>query len=116
MTETNCIFCRIAKGEIPARLVRDQPDLIAFHDIDPRAPVHVLIVTRRHISSIAGMKDEDAGVIGKLFSTARDVAVELGVAETGYRLVINNGADAGQTVDHVHLHVLGGRQLKWPPG
>lgn len=116
MTESNCIFCRIARGEIPARIAHESDEVVAFHDIDARAPVHVLVIPRRHISSIAHMRDEDAPLVGRLFAAARDVAAQLGVAESGYRLVINSGAHAGQSVDHIHVHVLGGRSLTWPPG
>ena len=116
MSETSCIFCRIAAGELPAVLVHQDGEVVAFRDIDPRAPVHILVVPRKHIASIAGMSDADGAIIGRLFVVARAVAAGAGVAESGYRLVINSGPDAGQTVDHVHLHVLGGRPLKWPPG
>jgi histidine triad (HIT) family protein len=116
MSEANCIFCRIASGEIPARVVHQDERAVAFHDIDPKAPVHVLIVPRKHIASVTVMTDSDGAEIGHLFTIARQLAQELGVAKAGYRLVINAGAHAGQSVDHVHLHVLGGRSFKWPPG
>ena len=116
MTETSCIFCRIVAGELPAVLVHQDREVVAFRDIDPRAPVHILVVPRQHIASIANMGDADGSIIGRLFVVARTVAADAGLAESGYRLVINSGPDAGQTVDHVHLHVLGGRPLKWPPG
>ena len=116
MSDTNCLFCRIVGGEIPAKIAHQGDDLIAFHDINPQAPVHVLVVPKRHIASIAVMQDADADIVGKLFVTARDLAQQLGVATSGYRLVINAGANAGQTVDHIHLHILGGRHMKWPPG
>ena len=116
MNETTCLFCRIARGEIPAKLAHQDDQVVAFHDIDPKAPVHVLVVPRQHIASVAHMQDGDAGVMGRLFLVARDLAKTLGVDSSGYRLVINAGQDAGQTVDHIHLHVLGGRHLKWPPG
>jgi histidine triad (HIT) family protein len=114
--EETCIFCRIVSGSIPARIAREDDMTLAFHDLDPRAPVHVLIVPRKHISSVDMLEDEDAAVMGRLFLSARLLARELGVADSGYRLVINNGADAGQSVDHIHLHLLGGRPLRWPPG
>ena len=114
--EETCIFCRIVSGSIPARIAREDDTTLAFHDLDPRAPVHVLIVPRKHISSVDMLEDEDAEVMGRLFLSARLLARELGVADSGYRLVINNGADAGQSVDHIHLHLLGGRPLRWPPG
>ena len=116
MTEANCIFCKIARGEIPAKLAHEGKNVLAFHDIDPKAPVHVLIIPRKHIASIAALAEDDAPVIGELFLAARDLAVSLGVNESGYRMVINAGPNAGQSVDHVHLHLLGGRRLTWPPG
>jgi histidine triad (HIT) family protein len=116
VNETTCLFCRIARGELPAKLVHEDDEIVAFHDINAQAPVHVLVVPRQHIASCAVMQDDDAGIVGRLFVVARDLAKELGIAELGYRLVINNGAAAGQTVSHIHLHVLGGRAMKWPPG
>jgi histidine triad (HIT) family protein len=116
MSEDTCLFCRIAAGSIPARLAHEDDDTLAFHDTDPRAPVHVLIIPRRHISAVDQLGDSDAGIMGKLLLTARKLGRELGVADSGYRLVLNNGADAGQSVDHIHMHLLGGRPLKWPPG
>ena len=115
MTE-NCLFCRIAAGEIPSKKAFESDDVIAFHDIDPRAPVHVLIVPRRHIASVNALADDDAALVGRLYTVARDLASELGVAGGGYRLVMNTGPEAGQSVDHIHLHLLGGRTLTWPPG
>ncbi len=112
----NCLFCRIARGEIPAKLAHQSADVVAFHDIDPKAPVHVLIVPREHIASIDALDDAHASLMGRLHTVARDLARELGIAQGGYRLIINTGADAGQSVDHIHLHLLGGRHLKWPPG
>ena len=112
----NCIFCRIAAGEIPAKVVRQDEDTVAFRDIDPKAPTHVLVIPRRHIPSINVLTPEDAALVGKLFLVAREIARDDGVAESGYRMVINAGANAGQSVDHVHLHILGGRGLAWPPG
>jgi histidine triad (HIT) family protein len=112
----NCLFCRIARGEIPAKLAYQDDDVLAFHDIDPKAPVHVLIIPREHIASINELNGTQAQTIGKLHVVARDLARELGVFAGGYRLVINTGQDAGQSVEHIHLHLLGGRHLKWPPG
>ena len=89
---------------------------MAFHDVDPRAPVHVLIIPRRHIEAVDALREDDAGVMGQMFVVARRIARELGVADSGYRLVVNNGRDAGQSVDHIHMHLLGGRPLRWPPG
>lgn len=114
--EETCIFCRIAAGSIPARIAHEDELTLAFHDVDPRAPVHVLIVPRQHIPAIDQLAEGDAEVVGRLFVVARKLARELGVTDSGYRLVINNGKDAGQSVDHIHLHLLGGRPMKWPPG
>ncbi len=116
MAETDCIFCRIAAGEIPAKIVRQDEDTVAFRDVNPQAPLHVLIVPRRHIPSINVLTSEDAAVVGKLFLAAREIARDEGVAQSGYRMVVNAGPNAGQSVDHIHLHVLGGRGLAWPPG
>ncbi|MEX0908085.1 MAG: histidine triad nucleotide-binding protein [Gemmatimonadota bacterium] len=111
-----CIFCRIARGEVPAKVVRDDDHTIAFHDLDPKAPLHVLIIPKRHIGSINDVTAADAAVMGELFVAARAIAETGGVAVDGYRVVMNTGAAAGQSVQHAHLHLLGGRQLRWPPG
>jgi len=113
---STCLFCRIAEGEIPAQVIRTTPDLVAFRDINPQAPTHVLIIPRRHISSIGTMEPRDAETIGTLFVAAREIAEAEGIAEGGYRMVVNAGPDAGQSVFHVHLHLLGGREMAWPPG
>jgi len=110
-----CIFCRIVRGEAPARIVYQDEDVTAFHDLHPRAPVHILIVPNRHIVGVAGVEPEDGALLGKLFLVARRVAEEEGVVD-GYRLVVNNGRRAGQSVFHLHVHLLGGRPLSWPPG
>ena len=115
MKET-CIFCRIAAGAIPARIAYEDDAVIGFHDIDPRAPVHVLLIPRKHIASVNELSDNDSDVVGKLLMAAKQLAQQLGVSTSGYRLVMNCGPDAGQSVDHVHLHLLGGRSMKWPPG
>lgn len=111
---TACIFCKIIGGEIPAANVGESAECIAFRDIAPQAPVHVLVVPRAHLPSLNEMTD--GAVLGAMGMLARQVAQELGIAETGYRTVINTGAHGGQTVDHIHMHLLGGRALKWPPG
>jgi histidine triad (HIT) family protein len=116
LSESECIFCRIASGEIRADVVHESERVIAFRDLDPRAPVHVLIIPRRHISSVTELTDADGAVMGELFIVARRVAEQEDVAESGYRMVMNAGKDGGQSVGHVHLHVLGGRRLTWPPG
>ena len=110
------IFERIAAGEIPANLVRNDDDVLAFHDINPQAPVHVLVVPQRAIPRIGEARDNDGSLLGKLLLAARDIAAELGLDKTGYRLVINNGPDAGESVPHLHVHLLGGRPMDWPPG
>ncbi|HEX6134593.1 MAG TPA: histidine triad nucleotide-binding protein [Longimicrobiales bacterium] len=115
-SRSDCIFCRIADGAIPATIVREDDETVAFRDLDPKAPVHVLVIPRRHIASVNDVAADDAGVLGALFVAARDVAAAEGVAESGYRLVVNTGPAANQTVHHVHLHVLGGRDMRWPPG
>jgi histidine triad (HIT) family protein len=112
----NCIFCRVARGEIPASTVFEEDDLVAFHDIDPKAPTHVLVIPRRHITSVDALTEADAGIAGRLLLAARRVARETGIAEGGFRLVVNTGEEGGQSVDHLHVHVLGGRSLVWPPG
>lgn len=112
----DCIFCRIARGEIPAKVVREDEETVAFRDIDPKAPTHVLVVPRRHIASVNDLGEADAELVGRLYLAAKEVARDEGLADAGYRLVMNTGPDAGQTVDHIHLHVLGGRALNWPPG
>lgn len=113
---TNTIFGKIAQGEIPADLVYEDDDLVAFRDISPQAPVHILVIPRKPIPTLNDAGPEDAELIGKLFLAAARVAKEAGIAERGYRTLINCNAAAGQTVFHLHLHVLGGRPLQWPPG
>ncbi len=110
----DCLFCRIVRGEIPAKLVAETDDCVAFRDIDPKAPTHVLVIPRRHVASLA--EADDAALVGQLSLLAARIAREEGIAESGYRTVVNTGPDAGQTVFHLHLHLLGGRPLRWPPG
>jgi len=112
---SDCVFCRIVRGQAPARIVYQDDDVTAFHDLHPQAPVHLLLVPNRHIVGVAQAEPEDEPVLGKLFTLARRLAEEMGVAE-GYRLVVNNGPLAGQSVFHFHLHLLGGRPFRWPPG
>jgi len=111
---STCLFCRIVAGEIPAKLVTETDDCIAFRDINPQAPVHVLVVPRQHVASLNEARD--AAMIGRLHQVAAQIAKTEGIAEKGYRTVINTNADGGQTVFHLHLHLLGGRHLSWPPG
>ena len=113
---TDCIFCKIAAGEIPATKVYDDGEVLAFRDINPEAPVHLLVIPRRHIATLNDLTEADAALIGWLYLAAKQVAIELGVAENGYRTVINCNRDAGQIVFHVHMHLLAGRELGWPPG
>lgn len=112
----DCLFCRIADGELPADRVAESEEWLAFRDIDPQAPVHVLIIPRRHVGSVAELRPEDAGLAGRLVLAAAETARELGVDEDGYRLVTNRGAKAGQSVFHLHVHLLAGRRMEWPPG
>lgn len=116
MSPSNCLFCKIAGGEIPATVVHQDDRVVAFRDIDPKAPVHVLLIPREHIASLDAAGAEHGALLGHLLLTARDVARAEGMAEDGYRTVLNVGADGGQTVHHVHVHLLGGRALGWPPG
>jgi histidine triad (HIT) family protein len=111
-----CLFCRIAAGEVPARVAYEDEFVMAFHDRDPKAPVHLLIIPKTHVANVAAVADEHAGVLGRALVVARQLAEEAGIAESGYRLVVNTHADAGQSVDHLHFHLLGGRRLGWPPG
>ena len=116
VSDPDCLFCRIAAGEVPAKLVHDADQIIAFHDINPRAPTHILVIPRDHIASAAELTEDHAPMLGRLFATAARIAREAGVAEAGYRLVSNVGRGAGQSVDHLHFHLLGGRPFSWPPG
>ncbi len=110
------IFEKIAAREIPAKILFEDDDVLAFHDVSPQAPVHVLIVPKRVIPRLDEAKESDQQILGKLILTAAKVARELGVSESGYRVVINNGPDAGESVPHLHVHLLGKRALAWPPG
>ena len=115
MTATDsCLFCRIVRQEIPASIVWEDEHALAFRDIDPKSPTHVLVIPKRHVGSLN--EATDALLIGRLLLAAREIAEGEGIAQSGYRAVINTGADAGQTVSHVHVHLLGGRKMKWPPG
>ena len=112
----DCLFCKIADGRIPSRKAYEDDEVLAFFDIDPQAPVHVLVIPKRHIQSADALTEADANTLMAMFAAAKRVAHELGVAESGYRLVTNIGEAAGQSVPHLHLHLLGGRSLQWPPG
>src|SRR6266699_1168322 len=111
----NCLFCKIAAGQIPSKIVYQDQDVVAFEDINPQAPQHVLFIPRRHIASIADLTTEDGPVLAAIFTTAAKVARDLGIGESGYRFVANVGPDTGQSVLHMHFHLLGGRPMGWPP-
>ena len=110
-----CVFCGIAAGTEPARVVHADDEVLAFHDINPQAPVHLLVIPREHIATVADIEPRHAAMLGRLHLVARDLATELGVAESGYRTLFNCGRDAGQSVWHIHLHLLAGRPMGWPP-
>ncbi len=113
---SDCLFCKMASGEIQPDVVYENDEVLAFRDINPQAPTHVLVIPRRHISTLNDLSEADAELVGKLFLAAKAVARIDGIAEAGYRTVMNCNAQAGQTVFHIHLHVLGGRAMHWPPG
>ena len=116
MSEKNCLFCKIVAGEIPADIIYESVTTIAFRDINPQAPLHVLIIPRKHIATINDITPQDQEVVGDLYLAARDIASSEGIADEGYRIVMNCNEAAGQTVFHIHMHLLGGRALTWPPG
>lgn len=113
---SDCIFCKIVAGDIPAKVVYKDEHVTAFHDLHPQAPVHVLIVPNRHFESLGTLSDADASEVGYVLASAHKVAEATGVAKTGYRLTVNMGRDANLVVYHMHAHVMGGRRLGWPPG
>jgi len=110
----SCLFCRIAKKELPSKIAHEDDRVVAFHDINPQAPVHVLIVPRKHIATLNDVSADDTELLGHMFAVARQIADQSGVSQKGYRTVFNVNTDAGQTVFHLHLHVIGGRRLTWP--
>ncbi|MGK0467994.1 histidine triad nucleotide-binding protein [Clostridium sp.] len=112
----DCIFCKIIKKQILCELIYEDESVIGFKDISPKAPVHVIIIPRVHISNINDISEDESGVIGHIFIVAKKIAKDLGISETGYRIVSNCGENGGQSVQHIHFHLLGGRMLKWPPG
>jgi histidine triad (HIT) family protein len=116
MTDPDCLFCRIIAGEIPADRVHEDDLVVAINDINPVAPVHQLLMPRRHVASAAELSEADGPMLGRLFAVAAQLAAEAGLPERGYRLVSNVGAEAGQSVPHLHVHLLGGRRFSWPPG
>jgi histidine triad (HIT) family protein len=113
---SDCLFCKIRDGKIPAQLVREDERALAFRDVNPQAPTHVLIIPKKHIPSLNELTDEDAALVGHLHVMARHIAADEGLTATGYRTLFNTGTHAGQTVFHIHLHLIGGRSLGWPPG
>jgi histidine triad (HIT) family protein len=112
----SCIFCKIIEKKIPSRIVYEDQHVFAFEDVNPQAPVHILVVPKKHLPDIQSMTATDRELVGHLFLAATKIATDKGLAEKGYRTVINNGAGAGQTVFHIHLHILSGRRFAWPPG
>lgn len=113
---TDCLFCKIIKGEIESHKVFEDDNVFAFYDIDPKAPTHILVIPKKHIPSVSEMSEDDIPLVGKIIYTATKIAEQEDIERTGYRLVINNGPDAGMAVDHLHLHLIGGRKMGWPPG
>lgn len=113
---TDCLFCKMVNGEIPPDIVYEDDEVLAFNDINPQAPTHVLIIPKKHIATLNDASDEDTQVLGRLNIVAAQLAQKLGFAEDGYRVVMNCNADGGQAVYHIHLHLLGGRSMAWPPG
>ncbi len=113
---SDCLFCKIRDGEIQGDIVFEDDDVLAFNDVNPQAPVHVLIIPKKHISTVNDMSAEDELLMGKLFSTAKNIASQKAVSEDGYRLVVNSNEQAGQSVFHIHMHLLAGRNMTWPPG
>lgn len=115
MTSNSCLFCKIIKKEAPAKLVYEDQSIIGFEDINPQAPVHILLAPKKHISSLTELSPQDREVIGSIYLVAKKVAQEKDIGN-GFRIVVNSGAQAGQSVPHVHFHLLGGRKFSWPPG
>ncbi|MCB1843986.1 MAG: histidine triad nucleotide-binding protein [Halioglobus sp.] len=116
MSDSECLFCRICSRELDAEIVYESETVLAFHDINPQAPTHVLIVPRKHVSTINDLETGDAETVGALFLAAKDIAAEAGLSDDGYRVTMNCNEGAGQSVFHIHLHLLGGRNFSWPPG
>lgn len=113
---TDCLFCKMVTGEIKPTTVYEDENILAFRDINPQAPLHVLVVPKEHIATINDLEDKHTSIVGKLFLVAKQIAQQEGLAERGYRTVMNCNAEAGQSVFHLHLHVLAGREMRWPPG
>lgn len=113
---SSCIFCKIAAGEIPSKKVYEDDQVVVIHDIEPQAPVHVLVIPKKHILGVNDLAVEDEAIIGHAYTVIGKLVKELDVADTGYRVVVNSGRDGQQSVPHLHFHILGGRMLAWPPG
>jgi histidine triad (HIT) family protein len=113
---SDCLFCRIIAGELPSAPVYSNDSVVAIRDISPQAPTHILLLSRKHIASVGEVGDADRDLIGRMFAVGAELAKREGIAEGGYRLVVNVGRNGGQTVDHLHVHMLGGRRMTWPPG
>lgn len=113
---SDCLFCKIIAKKIPAKIIYDDEGVTVFEDVNPKAPVHALVVPKKHISTTLGIEAEDDELIGRMFRVANRIAMEKGIAERGFRLVMNTNPEAGQSVYHIHLHLLGGRPMHWPPG
>jgi histidine triad (HIT) family protein len=112
----NCLFCKMVSGAMKPDIVYQDEDVLAFRDINPQAPTHILVIPKRHITTLNDLRDDDTGLAGALLMGAQRLAKDLGIAQAGYRIVINTNPEGGQVVFHVHLHLLGGRQMRWPPG
>jgi histidine triad (HIT) family protein len=116
MVDSSCLFCRVVAGEIPAEVVRESDRVLAFRDVNPQAPVHILLIPKEHVESVADIAEQHAGTLADIVVAATQLARAEGIAESGWRLVTNVGPDAGQSVYHLHFHLLGGRSMAWPPG
>ena len=113
---SDCIFCKIVSGDIPAEKVFENDHVIGFRDLNPQAPTHVLVIPKKHISTINDLQEEDKALVGEMYLAAKQIAADEGLSDDGYRTVMNRNEQAGQTVFHIHLHLLGGRRMQWPPG
>lgn len=111
-----CVFCKIADGDIPAKKAYEDESILAFFDVNPAAPVHILVIPKKHIASIQNLGEEDEKIVCRILNAINKLAVETGIAESGFRIVVNSGSDGGQSVPHLHFHLLGGRSMTWPPG
>lgn len=112
----NCLFCKIIKREISAEILCENSDILAFRDINPQAPTHILVIPKKHIATVNDVEEKDQSLMGQMILTARNIAAQEGIADKGYRLVLNTNDEGGQEIHHIHLHILGGRKMSWPPG